>query len=58
MDREKIKLDENIKNKKDLTKIIEEKEIEIENQKLKLQLDNEEIEKIKIEIEQLKREII
>lgn len=57
MDREKIKLDENIKNKKDLIKIIEEKEIEIENQKLKLQLANEEIEKIKLELEQLKREI-
>ncbi len=55
MDREKIKLDENIKNKKDLIKIIEEKEIEIE--KLKLQLANEEIEKIKLELEQLKREI-
>lgn len=57
MDREKIKLDENIKNKKDLIKIIEEKEIEIENQKLKLQLANEEIEKIKLELEQLKKEI-
>ncbi|WP_299994147.1 hypothetical protein [uncultured Clostridium sp.] len=57
MDREKIKLDENIKNKKDLIKIIEEKEIEIENQKLKLKLANEEIEKIKLELEQLKREI-
>ena len=57
MDREKIKLDENIKNKKNLKKIIEEKEIEIENQKLKLQLANEEIEKIKLELEQLKREI-
>ena len=38
MDRKKLK------NKKDLLKIIEEKEIEIENQKLKLQLASEEIE--------------
>ena len=42
MDRERIKLDEKVKNKKDLLKIIEEKEIEIENQKLKLQSANEE----------------
>lgn len=57
MEREKIKLDEKVKNKKDLIKIIEEKEIEIENQKLKLQLANDEIEKIKLELKQLKREI-
>ena len=57
MEREKIKLDEKIKNKKDLLKIIEEKEIEIENQKIKLQLANEEIEKIKLELKELKKNI-
>ena len=57
MEREKIKLDEKIKNKKDLLKIIEEKEIEIENQKIKLQLANEEIEKIKLELKDLKKNI-
>lgn len=51
MDRKKLK------NKKDLLKIIEEKEIEIENQKLKLQLASEEIEKIKLELKELKRDI-
>ena len=48
MEREKFKLDEKVSNKRELLKIIEEKEIQIENQKLKLQLANEEIEKIKI----------
>ena len=48
MDRERIKLDKKVSNKKDLLKIIEEKEIEIENQKIKLQLANEEIEKIEV----------
>lgn len=57
MDRERIKLDEKVKNKKDLLKIIEEKEIEIENQKLKLQSANEEIEKIKLELKELKKDI-
>ena len=57
MERQKIKLDEKIKNKKDLLKIIEEKEIEIENQKIKLQLANEEIEKIKLELKELKKNI-
>ena len=57
MKREKFKLDEKIINKRELLKIIEEKEIQIENQKLKLQLANEEIEKIKIELRELKRDI-
>ena len=57
MDREKFKLDEKVMNKKELLKIIEEKEIQIENQKQKLQLANEEIEKIKIELKELKRGI-
>lgn len=57
MEREKFKLDEKIRNKRELLKIIEEKEIQIENQKLKLQLANEEIEKIKIELRELKRDI-
>lgn len=57
MDRERIKLDKKVSNKKDLLKIIEEKEIEIENQKIKLQLANEEIEKIKLELKELKKDI-
>ena len=57
MEREKFKLDEIVRNKKELLKIIEEKEIQIEDQKLKLQLDNEEIEKIKIELKELKKDI-
>ncbi|CAM2076931.1 MAG: hypothetical protein NSGCLCUN01_01118 [uncultured Clostridium sp.] len=57
MEREKFKLDEIVRNKKELLKIIEEKEIQIEDQKLKLQLANEEIEKIKIELKELKKDI-
>ena len=57
MEREKFKLDEKVSNKRELLKIIEEKEIQIENQKLKLQLANEEIEKIKIELKELKKDI-
>ena len=57
MEREKFKLDEKIMNKRELLKVIEEKEIEIENQKLKLKLANEEIEKIKIELRELKKDI-
>ena len=57
MEREKFKLDEIVRNKKELLKIIEEKEIQIENQKLKLKLANEEIEKIKIELRELKKDI-
>lgn len=57
MDREKFKLDEEVMNKRELLKIIEEKEIQIENQKQKLQLANEEIEKIKIELKELKKGI-
>lgn len=57
MEREKFKLDEKVRNKRELLKIIEEKEIQIEDQKLKLQLANEEIEKIKIELRELKKDI-
>lgn len=57
MEKEKFKLDEIVRNKKELLKIIEEKEIQIEDQKLKLQLANEEIEKIKIELKELKKDI-
>ena len=57
MEREKFKLDEKVMNKRELLKIIEEKEIQIENQKLKLKLANEEIEKIKIELRELKKDI-
>ena len=57
MEREKFKLDEKIMNKRELLKVIEEKEIEIENQRLKLKLANEEIEKIKIELRELKKDI-
>ncbi|WP_133016027.1 hypothetical protein [Clostridium cuniculi] len=57
MEREKFKLDEIVRNKKELLKIIAEKEIQIEDQKLKLQLANEEIEKIKIELKELKKDI-
>ena len=57
MEREKFKLDEKVMNKRELLKVIEEKEIQIENQKLKLQLANEEIEKIKIELRELKKDI-
>lgn len=57
MEREKFKLDEKVMNKRELLKVIEEKEIQIENQKLKLKLANEEIEKIKIELRELKKDI-
>lgn len=57
MDREKFKLDEKIRSKRELLNIIEEKEIQLEDQKLKIQLANEEIEKIKISLEELKRDI-
>ena len=57
MDREKFKVDEKIRSKRELLNIIEEKEIQLEDQKLKIQLANEEIEKIKISLEELKRDI-
>lgn len=57
MEREKFKLDEKVMNKRELLKVIEEKEIQIENQKLKLKLANEEIEKIRIELRELKKDI-
>lgn len=57
MDREKFKLDEKIRSKRELLNIIEEKEVQLEDQKLKIQLANEEIEKIKISLEELKKDI-
>ncbi len=57
MDREKFRVDEKIRSKRELFNIIEEKEIQLEDQKLKIQLANEEIEKIKIFLEELKKDI-
>lgn len=57
MNKGKNKVDKKVKNKKELLKIIEEKEVEIENQKIRLQSANQEIEKIKVELKELKDDI-